>query len=253
MKAIHLLTLALALTIGIEAQAQKKKEKDKTKLKTQSDSVSYCLGIALGENLKQGDIGAINSDIFGKAIGRVTNGDSVNISKTDAETYLRNYMMARFEAKKKKSLDDGRKFLEENKKNAGVVVLPSGLQYKVITEGTGAMPKANDKVKVHYHGTLTNGKVFDSSVQRGEPIELGVSQVIKGWTEALQLMKVGSKWTLYVPSELAYGENPQQGGPIGPNEVLIFEVQLLDIVAAEKAPEQGPAIDSIQEQPFNNK
>jgi len=253
MKMINLLALVLALTVGIEAQAQKKKDKDKTKLKTQSDSLSYSLGIVLGESLTQGDIGTINSDVFGSTVGRVTRGDSVNMTKTDAETYLRNYMMARFEAKKKKSLDDGRNFLEENKKKTGVVTLPSGLQYKVITEGTGAMPKASDKVKVHYHGTLVNGKVFDSSVQRGEPIELGVGQVIKGWTEALQLMKVGSKWTLYIPSELAYGENPQQGGPIGPNEVLIFEVELLGITTGDKAPEQGPAIDSIQEEPFNNK
>lgn len=253
MKAIQLLALALALTVGVEAQAQKKKEKDKVKLKTQSDSVSYCLGIAIGEGLKQGDMGPINSEVFGNAIGRVTKGDSVNMSKTDAETYLRTYMMGRFEAKKKNSLAEGRKFLDENKKKPGIVALPSGLQYKVITEGTGAMPKASDKVKVHYHGTLTNGKVFDSSVQRGEPIELGVGQVIKGWTEALQLMKVGSKWTLYIPSDLAYGENPQPGGPIGPNEVLIFDVELLGIVAGDSAPEQGPAIDSIQEEPFNNK
>ena len=251
MKMIQLLALVLALTVGLEAQAQKKKEKDKTKLKTQSDSVSYSLGIVIGESLKQGEVGTINSNIFGNTIGRVTNGDSVLMSKTDAETYFRNYMMARFEAKKIKQKEEGRKFLEENKAKPGVVTLASGLQYKVITEGTGATPKATDKVKVHYQGTLISGKVFDSSIQRGEPIELGVSQVIKGWTEALQLMKVGSKWTLYIPSDLAYGENPQPGGPIGPNEVLIFDVELLDILAADSAPEQGPSIDAIQEEPFN--
>jgi FKBP-type peptidyl-prolyl cis-trans isomerase FklB len=252
MKMIQLLALVLALTVGLEAQAQKKKDKDKTKLKTQSDSVSYCLGIVIGESLKQGDVGTVNGNIFGNTISRVTNGDSVLMSRTDAENYFRNYMMARFEAKKIKQKEEGRKFLDENKAKPGVVTLASGLQYKVITEGTGATPKATDKVKVNYHGTLISGKVFDSSIQRGEPIELGVSQVIKGWTEALQLMKVGSKWTLYIPSDLAYGENPQPGGPIGPNEVLIFEVELLDILAADSAPEEGPSIDAIQEEPFNN-
>ncbi len=122
----------------------------------------------------------------------------------------------------------GQEFMTENATKAGVVTLPSGLQYKIITKGTGAIPTAQDQVKVHYHGTLTDGTVFDSSVDRGEPITLGVSQVIPGWTEALQLMPVGSKWMLYIPYNLAYGD--RDGGPIPAYSNLIFQVELLDIV-----------------------
>lgn len=134
------------------------------------------------------------------------------------------------ELKKKASAEKiaaGEKFMAENSTKDGVVTLPDGLQYKVITQGTGAIPTANDRVKVHYHGTLTDGTVFDSSVDRGEPIIFGVTQVIPGWTEALQLMPVGSKWMLYIPYDLAYGD--RDGGPIPAYSNLIFEVELLDI------------------------
>lgn len=124
--------------------------------------------------------------------------------------------------------DKGRAFLEENGTRPEVTVLPSGLQYEVLTEGSGAKPGPSDRVRCHYHGTLIDGTVFDSSVNRGEPAVFGVGQVIKGWTEALQLMPVGSKWRLYLPSELAYGQQGA-GGAIGPNETLIFEVELLGI------------------------
>ncbi len=126
------------------------------------------------------------------------------------------------------NLKIGREFLEENKKKEGVVALPSGLQYEILKEGTGPKPKATDKVKCHYHGTLINGKVFDSSVERGQPAVFGVNQVIKGWVEALQLMPVGSKWRLYIPSELAYGSQGA-GSSIEPNSALIFDVELLGI------------------------
>ena len=128
-----------------------------------------------------------------------------------------------------KNREIGEKFLAENKKRAGVITLPSGLQYEVITEGKGAKPKATDKVKCHYEGQLINGQVFDRSVKRGEPAIFGVNQVIPGWVEALQLMPVGSKWKLYIPSDLAYGEKGA-GEAIAPNSTLIFEVELLDIV-----------------------
>ena len=120
-------------------------------------------------------------------------------------------------------------FLEVNSKRAEVISLPSGLQYEIMTNGTGAIPKASDKVKVHYHGTLIDGNVFDSSVSRGEPATFGVTQVISGWVEALQLMPVGSKWKLFIPSELAYGAQGA-GQAIAPHSALIFEVELLDIV-----------------------
>ena len=126
-------------------------------------------------------------------------------------------------------LEASKKWLSENKKNKGVVELPSSLQYKVITEGKGPMPSLADKVEVHYTGTLINGDVFDSSVQRGKPSTFPLRGVIKGWTEALQLMAVGSKWILYVPPHLGYGD--RAGGPGGPNSVLIFEIELLSIVS----------------------
>jgi FKBP-type peptidyl-prolyl cis-trans isomerase FklB len=123
----------------------------------------------------------------------------------------------------------GDKFLAENGKKKGVTTTASGLQYEVLKAGDGPKPAATDKVNVHYHGTLINGKVFDSSVERGQPITFGVQEVIKGWTEALQLMPVGSKWKIFIPSQLAYGEQGA-GGDIGPNEALVFEVELLGIV-----------------------
>ena len=127
------------------------------------------------------------------------------------------------------SAQEGTEFLAENAKREEVIVLPSGLQYEVLTQGNGPKPTANSQIKCHYHGTLINGEVFDSSVDRGEPAVFGVGQVIKGWTEALQLMPVGSKWKLYIPSDLAYGESGA-GGKIGPGATLIFEVELLEIV-----------------------
>ena len=137
-----------------------------------------------------------------------------------------------FQQKKEKAeanLKAGNDFLEANKQKPGVVALPSGLQYEIITEGTGAKPGATSNVTCHYHGTLIDGRVFDSSVDRGQPIELSVNGVIPGWTEALQLMPVGSKWKLFIPSNLAYGD--QQAGPlITPGSTLIFEVELLDII-----------------------
>ena len=124
---------------------------------------------------------------------------------------------------------EGEAFLAENKKKSGVVVLPSGLQYEVLTEGKGKKPAATDRVQCHYHGTLINGEVFDSSIERGEPAVFGVSQVIPGWVEALQLMPEGSKWRLFIPSDLAYGENGA-GGKIAPNSTLIFDVELLKVL-----------------------
>jgi len=128
-----------------------------------------------------------------------------------------------------KNKEEGAAFLKANVKKPGVKTTPSGLQYKVITLGKGKKPKATDKVKVHYKGTLIDGKVFDSSYDRGEPISFGLDGVIKGWTEGLQLMPTGSKFEFVIPSELAYGESPRPGGPIGPNAVLVFEVELLGI------------------------
>ncbi|MCL4119479.1 UNVERIFIED_CONTAM: hypothetical protein GTU68_067355 [Idotea baltica] len=128
-----------------------------------------------------------------------------------------------------KYIKEGQEFLTQNGARPEVITLPSGLQYEIIKEGTGPKPTTADKVKTHYHGTLIDGTVFDSSVDRGEPISFGVTQVIAGWTEALQLMPVGSKWKLYIPSDLAYGANPRPGGAIKPNMALIFDIELLGI------------------------
>ena len=144
-------------------------------------------------------------------------------------------MMAQMETKQKaageKNLKDGEAYLAANTKKEGVKATKSGLQYKVLKEGKGKTPKATDSVKVHYHGTLIDGSVFDSSVERGEPISFPVGGVIAGWTEALQLMKEGDKWQLVIPSKLAYGEQGP-GGKIGPNSTLIFDVELLAVEAA---------------------
>ncbi|HNX80081.1 MAG TPA: FKBP-type peptidyl-prolyl cis-trans isomerase, partial [Prolixibacteraceae bacterium] len=158
----------------------------------------------------------------------VLKGDSASISFEKANEIVSAYFQGAQGKIAQKNLEEGNAFLEKNKANAGVKVTPSGLQYEVIKEGTGKMPNDSDMVKVHYHGTLIDGKVFDSSVDRGEPAEFPVNGVIPGWTEALQMMPVGSKWKIYLPASLAYGERAPQ--EIGPNKVLIFEVELLEIV-----------------------
>ena len=150
------------------------------------------------------------------------------MSPEEANQTLQEYFSKQQEEMLNKNLEIGAAFLEENSKKENVVSLPSGLQYEIITEGSGAKPKATDSVKCHYHGTLLDGTVFDSSVQRGQPAVFGVNQVIKGWVEALQLMSVGSKWKLFIPSSLAYGSQGA-GNSIEPNSTLIFEVELLGI------------------------
>jgi FKBP-type peptidyl-prolyl cis-trans isomerase FklB len=196
-------------------------------LKSEADSLSYAIGVNIGSNIKSQNL-KVNSQILAKALDDVMAGNDAIMSSDASGAFLQNYFQ-----KQSNKVGDGNKskgdaFLAENKKKEGVVTLPSGLQYKILNEGSGPKPASTDKVKVHYHGTLIDGTVFDSSVNRGEPAEFGVTQVIQGWIEALQLMPVGSKWTLYIPSSLAYG--PQGPPSIGPNQTLIFDVELLDIV-----------------------
>ena len=178
------------------------------------DKVSYALGLSIGNNFQNSGIKDLQVEDFVQGLNDVL---------TEAKPAL-----SYDEAKQVINEKAGEEFLSINKHKAGVVELPSGLQYEVLKNGTGAKPTANDKVKCHYHGTLINGQVFDSSVQRGEPAVFGVSQVIPGWVEALQLMPVGSKWRLFIPSNLAYGERGA-GEAIEPNSTLIFDVELLDI------------------------
>ena len=193
------------------------------------DKVSYALGLSIGNNFQNSGINDLQIEDFVKGLKDILGGQTPEISYDEAKQVINDYFMKlqkeQFEINKKA----GEEFLNINKGKAGVVTLPSGLQYQVLQKGEGPKPTASDKVKCHYHGTLINGTVFDSSVQRGEPAVFGVSQVIPGWVEALQLMPVGSKWRLFIPSDLAYGEHGA-GEAIEPNSALVFDVELLDIV-----------------------
>ena len=193
------------------------------------DKVSYALGLSIGNNFQSSGIKQLQVADFVKGLEDVLGEKQPAISYEEAKQVINDYFMKLQQERLEINKQAGAEFLEINRHKAGVVELPSGLQYEVLKQGTGAKPSASDKVKCHYHGTLINGTVFDSSVQRGEPATFGVSQVIPGWVEALQLMPVGSKWRLFIPSNLAYGEHGA-GDVIEPNSTLIFDVELLDIV-----------------------
>jgi len=202
--------------------------------KTDKDKISYSIGFGMGSNLKNQGVD-VDADKLSKGIKDGLSGAKPAMSQADMDktmTDLRTKMMAEQQEKMKslgaKNKADGEAFLAKNKTATGVKTLPSGLQYQVIKAGTGKMPKATDKVSVNYRGTLLDGKEFDSSYSRGTPASFPVNGVIPGWTEALQLMKEGAKWKLFIPSSLAYGEQGA-GGVIGPNATLLFEVELLKV------------------------
>ena len=184
------------------------------------DKVSYSLGLSIASNLISSGVTTINAEAFIDGLNVVFSGKMPEIMPDEANNILQDYFDKLQQAKGKEAKAEGEKFLAENKKKEGVVALPSGLQYKILTAGNGPKPKASDTVKCHYEGRLINGTVFDSSIRRNEPAEFPVSGVIAGWVEALQLMPVGSKWQLYIPSELAYGTHGA-GQSIGPNQTLI--------------------------------
>lgn len=202
---------------------------------TNFDKLSYALGLSMGNNFKRSGVEEINVQDFADGVAAVYYGSDPKMTYADAQQTVQDYFLAlqkkQEEAAKKMAevnAKAGEDFLLENGKRAEVKTTPSGLQYEVLKEGEGESPKADQSVTVHYTGKLIDGTVFDSSVERGEPATFGVTQVIPGWVEALQLMKVGAKWRLYIPSALAYG--PQgAGGIIGPNQTLIFDVELLKI------------------------
>ena len=193
------------------------------------NKISYALGLSLGNNLLSSGIKSLNIEKLAKGIQDVLEQKSPEITYEEAQNVINEFFMQLQEKSSEKTISEGRAFLEANGKRTEVSTLKSGLQYEILKEGNGSQPKASDKVKVHYHGTLIDGTVFDSSVRRGEPATFGVTQVIAGWVEALQLMPVGSKWKLYIPSNLAYGAQGA-GQHIGPHTTLIFEVELIDIV-----------------------
>jgi len=203
-------------------------------LKTFDDSVSYSIGADIARNFKAQEMD-INNDAFVNGFVDVASEGDVKITEDQALAVLTKYqqvmsekMQAKANAAAEENLAKGEAFLAENKTKEGVKVTESGLQYKVITLGSGKKPLATDKVKVHYKGTLIDGEEFDSSYKRGTPIEFPLSGVIKGWTEGVQLMPVGSKYEFYIPADLAYGQRAPES--IGPNQTLIFEVELLDII-----------------------
>jgi FKBP-type peptidyl-prolyl cis-trans isomerase FklB len=232
MEKAKIIVLVLLSLVTIQTFGQKKKKSDKPtqiELKTQLDTVSYCLGLTLGNSMKKGGVDQLNSDLFITAINQVYKGDSGKFNQTKINEILQNYFVTLQKTKKDKNLTAGKDFLEKNKATKGLVVLPSGLQYLVLQEGKGAKPNVTDTVTVNYHGTLIDGRVFDSSVDRKEPIQFPIDKLIPAWKEALPLMTVGSKWKLFVPSELGYGENPNPNGIIEPNMVLIFEIELISI------------------------
>ncbi len=193
------------------------------------DKVSYALGLSIGNNFQTSGIKDLQIADFVLGLSDVLNEKQPAITYDEAKQVINAYFMKLQQEKLEINKKAGEEFLNINKGRAGVVALPSGLQYQVLKMGEGEKPKATDKVKCHYHGTLIDGRVFDSSVERGQPAVFGVNQVILGWVEALQLMPVGSKWRLFIPSELAYGENGA-GELIEPNSTLIFDVELLEIV-----------------------
>lgn len=207
-------------------------------LVTEMDKVSYAIGVQLGTNFKRQGID-IKIEKFVQGLKDATAGNKLELTEQEIQQTMMAFsqkMRAKQQEKQKadavKNLAAGKVFLEANKKKEGVKVLPSGLQYKVIKEGTGKTPTAADKVKTHYRGRLIDGTEFDSSYKRGKPAEFGVKAVIKGWTEALQLMKEGAKWELYIPANLAYGERARPTIPA--NSTLIFEIELLEIVKEMK-------------------
>ncbi|WOD44143.1 FKBP-type peptidyl-prolyl cis-trans isomerase [Hwangdonia lutea] len=241
MKTIKILSIALVATTLFSCNNNGLTNKP---LKTQVDSVSYAIGMDVARNVNT-SASEIDRDIFIQGFINTLDSTATLIEEDKAREIINNYFRSKQEENRKKQQAEALKkaeeqyndvkvasenFLEENKAKEGVKTTASGLQYIVLKEGNGEKPEEASKVKVHYHGTTIDGEVFDSSVDRGTPSEFFVNQVIKGWTEGLQLMPVGSKYKFFIPQELAYGAFPRQGGKIKPFDALIFEVELLEIV-----------------------
>lgn len=215
-------------------------------LKTDQDKISYAIGMNVGSSLHQQSI-QVDPKILAQGLSDALAGNKMLLTDQQAKAVLtqlkqqvQTAQMQKMQALAVTNKQEGEAFLTSNKTKEGVVTLPSGLEYKILQPGTGPKPTANDIVVCNYRGTLLNGTEFDSSYKRGQPVTIPVGRVIKGWTEALQLMPVGAKWQLYVPADLAYGERGA-GGDIGPNATLIFDVELLSIKSPEPAPAASPA------------
>ncbi len=243
MKLILVPALFLATALSLHADNTPQLTDDKSR-------ISYAIGMMLGQNFFKRnnlDTNSVDMDVVAQAMKTIQTDGTPLMTALEMQTTIKDFqqkMMAKQKAvlaqEATKDKADGLAFLSANKNNPGVITLPDGLQYQVITNGTGAVPGPNDQVSVNYRGTLINGQEFDSSYRRGQPAQFPVNGVIHGWTEALEKMPVGSKWKLFIPSELAYGEMPRPGIP--PNSVLIFEVELLSI---KSQPQPEPQTSDI--------
>ena len=237
------LFILLSFFSSTKAQSKKELEAEVNKLKAELTElkktktlnmdkpmvkISYSLGALMAGNVKAQGADSLDIEALNKGIQDALSGQTLLVDQSEAMGLVQNYMQAAAQRKAARAKEVGLAYLEANKTKEGVITTVSGLQYKVMQQGTGKQPTASDRVTVHYIGTLTDGTVFDSSVKRGQPATFSVGGVIRGWTEALQLMKEGDKWMLYIPYDLAYGERGS-GGQIPPYSTLIFEVELLKV------------------------
>jgi len=221
--------LSIVVLLGAIVFTSCNKKSSSVKLKNDIDSLSYCIGISIGENLKQAELPSFNTEVFQKAVEDVLAKRETKIKPENAGMYIQEYFTKLQMEQGKKNQQEGEEFLKKNKEKQGVITTTSGLQYEVLKEGTGQRPSMNDMVSIHYKGSLIDGTVFDNSYERGQPVTFAVGGVIPGFTEALQLMTVGSKYRVWIPSELGYGPNGSPRAGIKPYSVLIFEIELLSI------------------------
>ena len=245
MKSKYLLMLLLpALLIASGCNSKKeddglpkkeKGEKTEVELKSAADSAIYAYGVLTGNSLiSVNEIETLNIDLFIAGLKEAMNDKETNLNRQECNAAIRSFMMAMNIKIAEKNKQEGEEFLEKNKKKKNIEVTASGLQYKIVEEGTGKSPQSTDMVKCHYEGKLLNGRVFDSSYERGEPAQFMLGQVIRGWTEGLQLMKEGGTYIFYIPSHLAYGERAPES--VGPNQTLVFKVELLEVTGPAPAP-----------------
>jgi FKBP-type peptidyl-prolyl cis-trans isomerase FklB len=229
---MKLKVLSIALVAGVMSlvSCTEKKVDKNMALQNEMDSVGYSLGVNFGTNLKRSNINEIDEAAFLAGLYATLDGDSLKISAQASNGVINNHLRRLMQLEGEENRANGEKYLSENGKKEGVVTTASGLQYKVLKEGNGEkIQEVSDRVKVHYRGTFIDGKEFDSSYSRNQPAVFAANQVIKGWTEALQLMSVGAKYELYIPYNLAYGAQGRPGS-IPPSSTLVFEVELLEIV-----------------------
>ncbi|MBX9785480.1 MAG: FKBP-type peptidyl-prolyl cis-trans isomerase [Chitinophagaceae bacterium] len=242
MQKFMMLMAVLFLTASVKSQTKKPVPKPVAKpsatatpkplLKSGLDSLSYAIGVTIGTNMKMQGIENLSYATLNKGIADALKGNKPLMDENQCNMTIQQKLQEYMSKKSGVVKDEGRKFLENNKKQPGVVVLPSGIQYKIISQGNGVKPTLADTIKVHYKGTTIDGNIFDDSYSRGEPIEFPLGNLIEGWKQTLVLMPVGSKWQLFIPSDFAYGDRPQPNIPGG--STLIFELELLDVKPVKK-------------------